>query len=45
MAIINNALIIGRVSGYWQEVILGMILILAVAMDQLLLRRLQSKVF
>ena len=39
MAIINNALIIGRVSGYWQEVILGVILILAVAMDQLLLRR------
>ena len=43
MAIINNALIIGRVSGYWQEVILGVILILAVGMDQLLLRKLQSK--
>ena len=42
MAIINNALIIGRVSGYWQEVILGIILILAVAIDQLLLKKAQS---
>lgn len=39
MAIVNNALIIGRVSGYWQEVILGLILIAAVGLDQWLLRR------
>jgi ribose transport system permease protein len=39
MAIVNNALILGRISGYWQEIILGMILILAVGLDQLLLRR------
>ncbi|TAE49999.1 MAG: ABC transporter permease [Bacteroidetes bacterium] len=43
MAIINNALIIARVSGYWQEVILGVILVLAVAIDQLLLRRVHRK--
>ena len=43
MALINNALIIGRVSGYWQEVILGIILILAVALDQVLLRKFKSK--
>ena len=39
MALINNMLIIGRVSGYWQEIILGMILIVAVGLDQWLLRR------
>jgi ribose transport system permease protein len=39
MAIINNLLIIGRVSGYWQEVILGCILIMAVGLDQWLLKR------
>ncbi|WP_247232062.1 ABC transporter permease [Telluribacter sp. SYSU D00476] len=39
MAIVNNALIIGRVSGYWQEVILGVILIAAVGIDQWLIRR------
>lgn len=39
MAVVNNALIIGRVSGYWQEVILGLILIAAVGLDQWLLRR------
>lgn len=39
MAIVNNALIIGRVSGYWQEVILGIILIAAVGIDQWLIRR------
>ena len=32
MAIINNLLILSRVSGYWQEVILGLILILAVGL-------------
>jgi len=39
MALINNMLIIGRVSGYWQEIILGTILIVAVGLDQWLLRR------
>jgi ribose transport system permease protein len=39
MALINNMLIISRVSGYWQEVILGIILIVAVGLDQWLLRR------
>ncbi|WP_266367376.1 ABC transporter permease [Tellurirhabdus rosea] len=34
MGLVNNALIIGRVSGYWQEVILGLILIAAVGLDQ-----------
>ena len=33
MGIVNNVLIISRVSGYWQEIILGFILILAVALD------------
>ncbi|TDB59544.1 ABC transporter permease [Arundinibacter roseus] len=41
MAIVNNALIIGRISGYWQEVILGSILITAVGLDQWLIRRSQ----
>ena len=40
MALINNLLIIGRVSGYWQEIILGIVLITAVGMDQWLLRKL-----
>lgn len=39
MAIINNLLIISRVSGYWQEIILGCILIAAVALDQWLMKR------
>ena len=39
MGIINNILIISRVSGYWQEIILGIILILAVGLDQWLVRR------
>ena len=39
MAIINNMLIISRVSGYWQEIILGCILIVAVGLDQWLLKR------
>jgi ribose/xylose/arabinose/galactoside ABC-type transport system permease subunit len=39
MAIINNLLILSRVSGYWQEIILGIILILAVGLDQWLVRR------
>ena len=39
MGIINNILIISRVSGYWQEIILGIILIVAVGLDQWLVRR------
>ncbi|MEP7375123.1 MAG: ABC transporter permease [Chitinophagaceae bacterium] len=42
MALINNMLIIGRVSGYWQEIILGIILIVAVGLDQWLLRRIEK---
>jgi ribose transport system permease protein len=42
MALINNMLIIGRVSGYWQEIILGIILIAVVGLDQLLLKKLQK---
>ena len=34
MALINNMLIISRVSGYWQEIILGLILIVAVGLDK-----------
>jgi ribose/xylose/arabinose/galactoside ABC-type transport system permease subunit/ABC-type sugar transport system substrate-binding protein len=39
MAIVNNILILSRVSGYWQEVILGIILIAAVGLDQFVLKR------
>ena len=42
MALINNLLILSRVSGYWQEVILGTILIIAVGIDQLLLKKLEK---
>lgn len=42
MALINNLLILSRVSGYWQEVILGVILILAVGIDQLILKKLDK---
>jgi len=42
MALINNLLIISRVSGYWQQVILGAILIIAVGIDQLLLKKLDK---
>ncbi len=42
MALINNMLIIARISGYWQEIILGFILIIAVGLDQWLLRRLDK---
>lgn len=42
MALINNLLIIGRISGYWQEIILGIILIIAVGLDQWLLRKLDK---
>ncbi len=43
MALINNMLIISRVSGYWQEIILGCILILAVGLDQWLLKKIENK--
>ena len=39
MALINNVLIITRVSGYRQEIILGMILIAVGGSDQWLLKR------
>lgn len=42
MAIVNNVLIIARVSGYWQEIILGLILIAAVGVDQWLLRKMNK---
>ena len=38
MGVINNILIISRVSGYWQEVILGLILIIAVGADSMVSR-------
>ncbi len=42
MALINNMLIISRVSGYWQEIILGLILIVAVGIDQWILKKLDK---
>ncbi len=36
MGLISNVMILARVSGYWQQIILGLILILAVAIDILL---------
>lgn len=42
MALINNLLILSRVSGYWQEVILGIILIAAVGIDQLILKKIEK---
>ncbi|NIJ53862.1 substrate-binding domain-containing protein [Dyadobacter arcticus] len=38
MGLIANIMIIARVSGYWQEIILGIILILAVWIDRILQR-------
>jgi ribose transport system permease protein len=35
VALINNTLIIGSVSAYWQSIITGIVLVLAVAMDEL----------
>lgn len=43
MALINNLLIIARVSGYWQEIILGLVLIIAVGLDQWLVRKMQNE--
>lgn len=34
VALINNALIIGSVSSYWQSIITGFVLVMAVAIDQ-----------
>ncbi|MGI8635228.1 MAG: ABC transporter permease [Segetibacter sp.] len=42
MALISNMLIISRVSGYWQEIILGVILIAVVGLDQWLLKRIEK---
>lgn len=42
MALINNLLIISRVSGYWQEVILGVILIGAVGIDRMILKKVEK---
>jgi ribose transport system permease protein len=42
MAVINNLLIIARVSGYWQEIILGLLLITAVGLDQWLMRKINK---
>ncbi|MBK8503330.1 MAG: ABC transporter permease [Saprospiraceae bacterium] len=39
MGIIGNIMILARVSGYWQQIIFGIILIVAVAIDILLQRR------
>lgn len=39
MGIVGNVLILTRVSGYWQEIILGFILILAVGIDQLIQKK------
>lgn len=44
MALINNMLIISRVSGYWQEIILGLILIIAVGFDQWFLKRMEKRI-
>lgn len=38
IALINNVLIIAQVSAYWQSIIIGLVLVLAVAMDAVLSR-------
>lgn len=43
MGLVSNLMILARVSGYWQEIILGLILILAVWIDQTLQKRLRNK--
>ena len=42
MGIVSNIMIIARVSGYWQEIILGIILILSVCLDLLLKKERKS---
>jgi ribose transport system permease protein len=39
IALINNVLIIASVSSYWQSIIIGVVLVLAVSLDSLLSRR------
>ena len=39
MGLVSNIMILARVSGYWQEIVLGLILILAVAVDVLAQRK------
>jgi ribose transport system permease protein len=39
MGLVGNIMIIARVSGYWQQIILGIILILAVLADVLMQKR------
>ena len=39
MGIVANLMVIARVSGYWQEIILGIILILTLGLDKILLKR------
>lgn len=39
MGMVSNIMILARVSGYWQEIVLGLILILAVAVDILAKKR------
>ena len=42
MALVTNALIISRVSSYWQGIVVGVILVLAVALDAVQIRRRQA---
>jgi ribose transport system permease protein len=39
MGLVSNVMILARVSGYWQEIVLGSILILAVGLDIILKKR------
>jgi ribose transport system permease protein len=39
IALINNVLIVASVSSYWQSIIIGVVLVLAVSLDALLNRR------
>ena len=42
MGLVSNVMVLARVSGYWQEIILGLILITAVWTDMALQRRIRS---
>ena len=39
MGLVGNLMVIARVSGYWQEIILGLILIGAIWLDQVVKKR------
>jgi ribose/xylose/arabinose/galactoside ABC-type transport system permease subunit len=39
MGLVSNVMVLARVSGYWQEIILGLILIAAVWSDKVLQKR------